>query len=86
MSQTNMNVRVCARIGVLVLTCTRRKLVKAIDRAWLIGKVRNELKEEAASRLRSLLTTRRMAWKRIPCLATSALDGNARFVVSRTHT
>ena len=41
MFQTNMNVRVCARIGLLLLTCTRRKLVKAIDRPRPKEKVRN---------------------------------------------
>ena len=41
MSQPNMNVRVCAGIGVLLLISTRRKLVKVIDRPRPIEKVRN---------------------------------------------
>ena len=41
MSQPNMNVRVCAGIGVLLLISNRRKLVKAIDRPRPIEKVRN---------------------------------------------
>ena len=36
-----MNVRVCAGIGVQLLTCTHRKLVKATDRPRPIEKVRN---------------------------------------------
>ena len=62
-----MNVRVCAGIGVLLLTCTRRKLVKAIDRPRPIEKVRPGIETNSLS-------------------GPSALDGNARFVVSRTHT